>query len=51
MEGNDTRVKELRELLRSSCEKQSHDVEDKYYRLKPKAFSNVGGVAYYSSSS
>lgn len=51
MEGNYTLVKELQEVLSHPYDEQSQDVEDKYYRLKPKAFSNVGGVSHYSCSS
>ncbi len=51
MQGDYTLVKELQEVLSYPYDEQSQDVEDKYYRLKPKAFSNVGGVSYYSCSS
>ncbi|MBD2428455.1 YdiU family protein [Phormidium sp. FACHB-1136] len=51
MQGNYTLVKELQEVLSHPYDEQSRDVEDKYYRLRPKAFSNVGGVSHYSCSS
>ncbi|MEL7069774.1 MAG: protein adenylyltransferase SelO family protein [Cyanobacteria bacterium J06581_3] len=51
MQGDYTLVKELQEVLSHPYDEQSQDVEDKYYRLKPKAFSNVGGVSHYSCSS
>lgn len=51
MQGNYTLVKELQEVLSCPYDEQSQDVEDKYYRLKPNAFSNIGGVSHYSCSS
>ena len=51
MQGDYTLVKELQEVLSYPYDEQSQEVEDKYYRLKPKAFSNVGGVSHYSCSS
>ena len=50
-QGDYTLVKELQEVLSYPYDEQSQDVEDKYYRLKPEAFSNVGGVSHYSCSS
>ncbi|MEO1685636.1 MAG: protein adenylyltransferase SelO family protein, partial [Cyanobacteria bacterium J06631_12] len=51
MQGDYTLVKELQKVLNYPYDEQSQEVEDKYYRLKPKAFSNVGGVSHYSCSS
>ena len=51
MQGDYTLVKELQEVLSYPYDEQSQEVEDKYYRLKPKAFFNVGGVSHYSCSS
>ena len=51
MQGNYTLVKELQEVLSYPYDEQSQEVDDKYYRLKPKALSNVGGVSHYSCSS
>ena len=51
MQGDYTLVKELQAVLSCPYDEQSQAVEDKYYRLKPKAFSNVGGVSHYSCSS
>ncbi len=51
MQGDYTLVKELQAVLSAPYDEQSQAVEDKYYRLKPKAFSNVGGVSHYSCSS
>ncbi|MGD1895452.1 MAG: YdiU family protein [Phormidesmis sp.] len=51
MQGDYTLVKELQEVLSYPYDEQSQEVENKYYRLKPQAFSNVGGVSHYSCSS
>jgi uncharacterized protein YdiU (UPF0061 family) len=51
MQGDYTLVKELQEVLSHPYDEQSQEVEDKYYRLKPKAFSALGGVSHYSCSS
>jgi len=51
MKGDYTLVRELQEVLGSPYDEQSQRVEDKYYRLKPEAFFNVGGVSHYSCSS
>ncbi|MGC1527676.1 MAG: protein adenylyltransferase SelO family protein [Phormidesmis sp.] len=51
MQGDYTLVKELQEVLSHPYDEQSQEVEDKYYLLKPEAFSRVGGVSHYSCSS
>ncbi|MBT9313214.1 protein adenylyltransferase SelO [Leptothoe kymatousa] len=51
MQGDYTLVKELQAVLSAPYDEQSQDVEDKYYRLRPSAFSDVGGVSHYSCSS
>jgi len=51
MQGDYTLVREFQEVLSSPYDEQSQRVEDKYYRLKPEAFFNVGGVSHYSCSS
>ena len=51
MQGDYTLLRELQEVLSSPYDEQSQRVEDKYYRLKPEAFFNVGGVSHYSCSS
>ena len=51
MQGDYTLVRELQQVLGSPYDEQSQKVEDKYYRLKPEAFFNVGGVSHYSCSS
>jgi len=44
-------IKELQEVLGAPYEEQSKEIEDKYYRLRPKEFFNAGGVSHYSCSS
>jgi len=51
MQGDYKLIKELQEVLSYPYDEQSQEVEDKYYRLKPKALSSVGGVSHYSCSS
>lgn len=51
MQGDYTLVKELQEVLSYPYDEQSQDVEDKYYRLRPSALRDVGGVSHYSCSS
>jgi len=51
MQGDYTLVRELQEVLSYPYDEQSQKVENKYYRLKPKAFFNAGGVSHYSCSS
>lgn len=51
MQGDYTLVKELQAVLSYPYDEQSPEVEDKYYRLRPKAFSDLGGVSHYSCSS
>lgn len=51
MQGDYTLVRELQDVLSYPYDEQSQEVDDKYYRLKPRAFFNVGGVSHYSCSS
>ena len=51
MQGYYTLVRELQEVLSYPYDEQSQEIEDKYYRLKPRAFFNVDGVSHYSCSS
>ena len=50
-EGNYELVRELQEVMTQPYAEQSQAVEDKYYRLKPSEFSELGGVSHYSCSS
>ena len=49
--GNYSLVRELQEVMTQPYAEQSKDVEQKYYRLKPSEFFEVGGLSYYSCSS
>ena len=49
--GDYSLVRELQEVLASPYEEQSKDIEAKFYRLKPKAYFNTGGISHYSCSS
>jgi uncharacterized protein YdiU (UPF0061 family) len=50
-EGDYALVRELQEVMTQPYAEQSKDIEDKYYRLKPPEFFEVGGLSYYSCSS
>jgi uncharacterized protein YdiU (UPF0061 family) len=49
--GNYSLIRELQEVMTRPYAEQSKDVEEKYYRLKPTEFFEVGGLSYYSCSS
>lgn len=49
--GNYSVIRELQEVMTQPYAEQSNDVEEKYYRLKPPEFFEVGGLSYYSCSS
>ena len=51
MQGDYQLIKELKEVLSCPYDEQSEAIENKYYRLKPEAFFNAGGVSHYSCSS
>ena len=51
MQGDYALIKELQAVLSHPYDEQSQGVEDKYYRLRPKAFFDTGGVSHYSCSS
>ena len=44
-------VRELQEVLTQPFDEQSKAVEEKYYRLRPQAFFEAGGISHYSCSS
>jgi uncharacterized protein YdiU (UPF0061 family) len=50
-QGDYTLVKELQDVLSHPYDEQSQEIEDKYYRLRPKVFFGAGGVSHYSCSS
>lgn len=49
--GNFALVRELQEIMTQPYAEQSKEIEDKYYRLKPFEFFELGGTSYYSCSS
>ncbi|NQZ31423.1 MAG: YdiU family protein [Oceanospirillaceae bacterium] len=49
--GNYALIRELQEVMTLPYAEQSKDVEDKYYRLKPPEFFEVGGLSHLSCSS
>jgi uncharacterized protein YdiU (UPF0061 family) len=49
--GDYTQVRELQEVMTQPYAEQSMDVEERYYKLKPVEFFEVGGLSYYSCSS
>lgn len=49
--GNYSLIRELQEVMTQPYAEQSKDVEEKYYRLKPSEFFEVGGLSYVSCSS
>ena len=50
-EGDYTLVRELQEIMTQPYAEQSKEVEEKYYRLKPSEFREIGGLSHYSCSS
>jgi len=50
-EGKYALVRALQDVMTQPYSEQSKDVEERYYRLKPSEFFEVGGLSYYSCSS
>ncbi|MBQ0784510.1 MAG: YdiU family protein, partial [Amphritea sp.] len=50
-EGSYALVRELQEVMTQPYAEQSKEVEEKYYRLKPSEFRELGGLSHYSCSS
>jgi uncharacterized protein YdiU (UPF0061 family) len=50
-EGNYTLVRELQDVMTEPYAEQTQVQQDKYYKLKPLAFFDVGGLSHYSCSS
>ncbi|SMN15259.1 Selenoprotein O and cysteine-containing homologs [uncultured Candidatus Thioglobus sp.] len=50
-ERNYSLVRELQAVITQPYEEQSKEVEDKFYKLKPEALFNIGGISQYSCSS
>jgi uncharacterized protein YdiU (UPF0061 family) len=49
--GDYTLIKELQDVITQPYAEQSQEIEDKYYRLKPLEFFEVGGLSHLSCSS
>jgi len=49
--GNYALLRELQEVMTQPYAEQSKEVEEKYYRLKPSKFSELGGLSHMSCSS
>jgi uncharacterized protein YdiU (UPF0061 family) len=49
--GNYSLIRELQDVMTQPYAEQSRDVEDKYYRLKPSEYFEVGGLSHLSCSS
>jgi uncharacterized protein YdiU (UPF0061 family) len=49
--GNYALIRELQEVMTQPYVEQSKEVEEKYYRLKPSEFSELGGLSHMSCSS
>jgi len=50
-EGNYSLIRELQEVMTQPYAEQSKEVEEKYYKLKPSEFFEVGGLSHLSCSS
>ncbi len=50
-EGNYSLFREMQEVMINPYAEQSKDVEEKYYRLKPSEFFEIGGISHISCSS
>ena len=50
-EGDYSLVHELQDVMTQPYKEQSKEVEDKYYRLKPSEFFDIGGISHVSCSS
>lgn len=49
--GNYSLIRELQDVMTQPYAEQSKDVEEKYYRLKPPEFFELGGLSHLSCSS
>jgi len=49
--GNYSLIRELQDVMTQPYAEQSKEVEEKYYRLKPREYFSVGGVSHLSCSS
>lgn len=49
--GDYSLIRELQEVMTQPYAEQSKEIEDKYYRLKPLEFFELGGLSHLSCSS
>ncbi len=49
--GDYSLIRELQGVMTSPYAEQSTEIEDKYYRIRPMKYFDVGGVSHYSCSS
>lgn len=50
-DGDYTLLREIQDVMTQPYAEQSKEVDDKYYRLQPAVFFEVGGLSHYSCSS
>jgi len=50
-EGDYSLINELQEVMTNPYSEQSKEIEEKYYRLKPLEFFEIGGISHVSCSS
>lgn len=50
-QGHYALLRELQHIMTHPYDEQSNDIQDKYYRLKPLEYVDVGGLSHYSCSS
>lgn len=50
-EGDFTLLRELQQLVTNPYDEQATDIEQKFCRLKPAIYANMGGISHYSCSS
>jgi uncharacterized protein YdiU (UPF0061 family) len=49
--GDYSLIKELQEVMTNPYDEQSLQIEEKYYKLKPKEMFNIAGISHVSCSS
>ena len=50
-EGNYALISEMQEVMTNPYDELSHEIEEKYYRLKPSEFFEIAGISHISCSS
>ena len=49
--GDYSLIKELQNVFENPYESKSKEVDKKFYTLRPKEYSTMGGISHYSCSS